>query len=190
MAKSDFSRASNYALPKNIQQAINFLAGIMKIDKVLVKNGDLTMLSVFNGAMLYRHLDRNQRTEVMTLIRSLPNRRLQNRLVGRILDVTYVNPRWGIWSLSTAELMREMASNTKFQKILTYFGVAGGVTIADGLKKMWKNKSASKGGGAILLANVVLFGIAIGTSKEAAKMQNEWQRRHTQIKSVIIIPTM
>jgi len=188
MVEHNFSKATPYKLPKNTQKAINYLAKILKLNPSLVKNGDDKLLQALCGTIIYRHLDRLQRIEVMTIIRSLPNRRLGGQLVGRITDVLYVNPRWGVWSLSTRELNREMKSNADFQYVMLVVGVAGGKDVAKSVSAVWKARTLASKNTLHLIANLVIWGVAYGSYREGVKLTNEWKRRHIRANSVIIVP--
>ncbi len=61
-----------------------------------------------SGVILYRHLNRNQKTEAMSLIRQIgkKNKPLEGQLVNLILN-TSINPQWGVWSLNNDELLND-----------------------------------------------------------------------------------
>jgi len=191
MAQHDFSKSTNYSLSQNTQKAINYLAKVLKISPGLVTNGDEQLLQALCGTILYRHLDKQQRYEVMTIIRTSlnrPTRQLEGLLVARITNVLYINKHWGVWSLTTAELENEIKTNDFYQKSLTYIGVAGGVTIADGLRNIWKSRTLTVKNGRWVLFNLVAWGFAVGIMKEGERLDEEWIRRHALIKPAPVIP--
>lgn len=156
MPRAPFSTSVHYNLSTNMQDALFFLADTLELPRLHVQNGNVTMLEAACGTILYRHLGRLQRIEVMELIRKLEDPRVRQALITKILDVTYVNPRWGIWSLSGAELKSEVEGNSKWQKFFTLIGVAGGKDVARNVYDVWKSRAISASNGYVLLGNFVI----------------------------------
>lgn len=92
-----------YNLPADKRMQVEMLADILRVPRALIK-GDLVKISqAMAGVVLYRHVERKEKQEIMALIHNLQSRALTGILVTKVSDIT-VNPQWGEWSLSNEEL--------------------------------------------------------------------------------------
>lgn len=124
----------------------------------------------------------------MTLVRSLPSRQLEGALVARITNVLYISPRWGIWSLTTDELEKDIEVNDKFQKALLLIGASGGKDVAKSIHQVWKARTLASKSTVHLVANLVIWGTAYGLYREGVMLEEEWKRRHIRANSIIVVP--
>jgi len=96
-----------YILPSNRKEQLRVLSQIVGIPISFVENGGEKEVNALCGAILYRHLDRHQRIEALSLIRDLSNKPLLGKLVTVAIEPTYVNINWGIWSFTREELLSD-----------------------------------------------------------------------------------
>lgn len=161
-------------ISKNARLQVELLADILKIPQALVANGGELELQAMTGTILYRHLDTTGRRQAMEVIRSLPNKALQSRLVTLVLDTTFINPQWGMWSLTNKELLRDKRSHELLDKFATYAGVSiSGLGLKDAIAKIWKTKKVGPG----LAAIVAIWGVVGINSQELNQTNRELERR-------------
>ncbi|WP_166268149.1 hypothetical protein [Marinobacter caseinilyticus] len=168
-----------YHLPKNSKGQSRELGKILRIPSSVIEDGGDQAIEAICATILYRHLDQVQRREAMALIKSLPSRQLQGLLMARVLD-TMVNPQWGLWSLTTEELI---ADETFHNNVATIGGTLG-VTVSamgskDLIKTLWLKRKVTSGG----LATVVIWIAFAGNWSSLQTTQKELERRTSQPKS-------
>lgn len=179
-----------YKLPADEKMQVDMLADILKVPRGLIR-GDLTKISqAMAGVVLYRHVERKEKQEIMAVIHSLQERALTGVLVTKVTDVT-VNPQWGEWSLSNQELEELVNFHATAAAIAGRVGTNPGlVGIGGSVTSMYKTGRAAGGTawamikGAMTRGNVIglvvsiaLFGIAEFQAAEAAKYSQEMDRR-------------
>ncbi|WP_010324501.1 hypothetical protein [Marinobacterium stanieri] len=156
-----------YQVPQDTKGQLAYLASILRIDKgKAIKSGE-PGLNAMISVLVYRHLDRNQRITALRSIRKLssipdspelyrlPNtltrsesKSLEQALITRTLDTTFVNSQWwGLWALTTEELK----SDLDFHSIVNDAGGFLGITFSamsfkDFLDKAIKSKGINKKG--------------------------------------------
>jgi hypothetical protein len=81
------------------------------VSNILVQYLGADELDALAATMLYRHLGHQLKFKAMTMITNLKNKRLVSRLRALAIDTTYVNPQWGIWSLTKEELLVDQAAH-------------------------------------------------------------------------------
>ncbi|XPF93644.1 hypothetical protein ACM9HF_16705 [Colwellia sp. RE-S-Sl-9] len=169
-----------YILPKNLPEQLRHLAKITNIPFSFVKDGGQLELEAMSGVILYRHLNRIQKTEAMSLIRQVGNKNkpLEGQLVNLILDIS-VNPQWGVWSLSNDELLNDRNFHDSINR---YAGIIGLTASAVGVKTIiqdtWKRKRMTRGG----VVTLVLWGAFLFNSSELEKVNQEITNR-SQLKT-------
>ncbi|WP_432463910.1 hypothetical protein [Agarivorans sp. QJM3NY_33] len=98
-------------LPYNLSASraaqLSVLSEIIGIKKELLKRGGQLEIDSICATILYRHLTQKQRVDAMVLIRSLSSPILKSKLITKALDATYLNPQWGIWSMTNDELQAD-----------------------------------------------------------------------------------
>lgn len=169
-----------YILPTNLPEQLRLLAKITGIPFSFVRDGGQLTLEAISGVILYRHLNRIQKIEAMSLIREVgkKNKPLEGQLVNLILNIS-VNPQWGIWSLSNKELLNDH----QFHNIINdYAGFIGLTASAVGAKtiieRVWQSKKMTKGG----VATLVLWGALYFNNSELGKASKEIAHR-SQLKT-------
>lgn len=95
-----------YYLPTDTQGQLRVLAKLLDLPPATVEQSGEAGVEAMTATILYRHLDRRQRIKAMEKIKSLPDRALVSKLVRITLDTAFVNPQWGLWSLTNEELQR------------------------------------------------------------------------------------
>lgn len=165
-----------YQLPKSTQQKIMHLSKITSIPINLLQGGGETEIEAISAMILYRHMDRLQRIEAMTLIKSVSNRALMGHLVTKTLDTTFVNPQWGIWSLTNEELLKDIKFHGDFDSFMGYVGVSASVLgMKDLIKDIWNAKKLGKKHWVLI---VIWMSIAFNKT-ELNKAQTELSNRQT-----------
>ena len=164
-----------YVLPKNLPEQLRLLAKITNIPYSFVKDGGQLELEAMSAVIIYRHLNRIQKTESMSLIRHVgkKNKPLEGKLVNLILNLS-VNPQWGIWSLSNEELLNDYKFHNTINDYAGFIGLtasaAGAKTI---IQKVWQTKKMTKGG----IATLVLWGALYFNNSELRKANKEIANR-------------
>lgn len=114
----------------------------------------------------------------MEKIKSLPNKAFVAKLVKVTLDTTFVNPQWGLWSLSNEEL----ADDIRFHQTVNKIGAITGATLSlssgkDVITEILRNGRLGPKGVALLVIGVAFAG---NSSELDASIQE--QQRRSQIK--------
>jgi hypothetical protein len=165
-----------YELPKSTAQKISHLSKITSIPMNLLKGAGELELEAIAAMILYRHMDRLQRIEAMGLIRSVNNRALMGHILNKTLDTTFVNPQWGIWSLSNKELLNDIQFHTKFDSFASYVGVSASVLgTKDMIKDIWKTRKIGKKHWVL----IVIWGSIAFNKSELNKAQAELKHRQS-----------
>ncbi len=167
-----------YHLPAETRGQLIELSKILRIPSHLVENGDGQVLEAMVSTILYRHMDQRQRMTAMSRIKSLPSRELQGKLVTRALDTAFVNPQWGLWSLSNDELVRDEA----FHDAVDTFGGFMGITFSisggkDVVKELLEKRKLTKGGVAM-----IIIWVAFSGNRSSLKSVHQEQDRRTHMK--------
>ena len=79
------------------------LAKVLDLPKSSLHGNPDFIVASMAGTILYRHLNRLDRVNVIQAIKMLASLELQSELISRCLDVL-INPQWGEWSLKNNEL--------------------------------------------------------------------------------------
>jgi len=135
-----------YYLPVDPQGQLRELAKILNIPLPLAKAGGPLAADALSATILFRHLNQAQRQE------ALSSRELRGRLVTKAVDTTFVNPKWGVWSLTSDELMAEQSFHSALDNYATWAGFGlSGIAAKDFFKHFWKNRKVTRGGIATLV---------------------------------------
>jgi len=130
--------------------------------------------------ILYRHLDRIQRIEAMKLIRSLSSRALMGHIITKTLDTTFINPQWGIWSLSNKELLKDVNFHSNLDSFASYVGIGSSMLAGkDLIKEIWSMKKMGKKHWVL----IVIWGGVVFNKVELNKAQSELSHRQSLNKS-------
>lgn len=167
-----------YHLPTDTKGQLLELAKTLRISPQLVENSGDQGLEAMCATILYRHMSQRQRMAAMTAIKSIPNRQLQSKLVAAALDTTFVNPQWGLWSLTNEEIAEDEA----FHDAVDTFGSILGVTFSvssgkDVAKEFLEKRKLTKGG----LAMMVIW-VAFAGNRSSLNAVREEKERRAQIK--------
>lgn len=166
-------------LPTDIKELVEALAKVMRFKMEPTTKRNEYTLSVLCGVILYRHLDRYQQMEVISMIRTGREHidlKDFDELIDFCTDMS-VQPRWWLWSLTTQELESIYSDQKNMSALLATMGV--GFTFT-GLKDAWKNgKNVSKGLPIFLLGSV----IAYVQNKQLSNTSNELEMRKSKPKS-------
>ncbi|MCK8117362.1 hypothetical protein MTF68_07290 [Pseudoalteromonas sp. 2CM37A] len=173
-----------YNLPSNLNEQLRILANIVDIPYSFVKDGGEDEVEAICGAMLYRHLDRHQRMEVMTKIRALSNRALTGKLISVAIEPTFINKDLGIWSFTEEELLADKYFHSQIDTFASYVGVGASVLSGkDLLKQVWKQRKITRGG----VVTLVIWGTVLFNKSELAKVNDEIKRR-SSIRTISLKP--
>lgn len=167
-----------YNIENNKMSQLAFLSDLVGIKKELISNAGQTEVDAICATILYRHLSQVQRNYAMQIIRSVQNRALQGKLLDNVLFTTFVNPQWGIWSLTNKELSSDQQFHNFIDSYASYIGLsASGL----GLKELYDNAKKSKKmsrGGIVML---VIWGAVAFNKSELNKVNEEISNRQLQI---------
>ncbi|EJL6401241.1 hypothetical protein NMR73_004335 [Vibrio navarrensis] len=168
-----------YVLPQNSQSQLQFLAKVTNISSNLISNCSEIEVEAIAAMILYRHLNRQQRLEAMALIRSVQNRALMGVLISKVLDTTFVNPQWGIWSLSNSELSQDISFHENIDSFSGYVGVGASILGGkDMIKDIWSLKKMGKKN----WITIVIWGCIYFNKTELSKAKSELNNR-TQLNN-------
>ncbi len=160
-------------LPKDTHSLVELLAEIVGFDMEPRTKRDEYTLNVLCGVVLYRHLDRLQKMNVISMIRDSEghiDKADLFELISFCVD-PLVQPRWHLWSLTTNELEIIYKDQENMAKLLATMGV--GFTFS-GAVDVWKaGKSVSKGLPVFLVGSTVAY----IQSNQLSNTKNELDRR-------------
>jgi RHS repeat-associated protein len=167
---------NTYSLSGSIQEQANRLAEITGLSSELVENASQNDLDAISGAVLYRHLDKNQRGEALSIIRSVENKKLEGKLVSSLLDTAFVNPQWGPWSLTNSELIADQAFHQTVDDYASIIGLsASGAGVYDQYKRIITTGKLGRSGVAV----VTVWGAILFNKSELNKVNQEIKNRST-----------
>lgn len=175
---TDYFKHLPHVLPSNHQEAANRLALMLKIPLAHVVSADEYMVEAISGVILYRHLDRMEKQDVMRSIYALKSKQLQSFLVIKVTDVI-VNPTWGLWSLTSDELNKKTGFHADFDFWLgSFIGVGVNLMSVGALitkvRKIHGLALASKAG---ILATIIVYGAIMYNKSELARCHKEIANR-------------
>ncbi|MCG3727609.1 hypothetical protein ACXHPE_17480 [Vibrio cincinnatiensis] len=134
-----------YQLPRDTTGQLKKLAKITSIPNNLLVGADEVEVEALCYMILYRHLNQNQRYKAMKSIRSVKKQALMGEIINRVLDTTFVNPQWGIWSLSNVELEADIQFHNELNLLSSALGIgASAGSIKEMLEKIKEKKSISQ----------------------------------------------
>lgn len=173
-----------YNIENSVQDQIVFLSGLLGLSKALFRNAGQREVDAMCATILYRHLSRAQRNEAMQIIRSVPNRQLQGKLVDCVLFTTFINPQWGIWSLTNKELAADKDVHSFIDNYANYLGIsASAIGMKDLItqaKEILKSEKSNKSVWGIV-AMFVVWGAVAFNKIELEKVNNEISNRTIQL---------
>lgn len=168
-----------YHLPTDALGQLRELAKIIDVPFPLALSGGSLAADAVSATILFRHFDQAQRHEALKLFAELSSRQLRGLLLTRALDTAFVNPKWGVWSLTNEELMAEESFHRALDEYASWAGVGFSMVAGkDIIKTAWKNRKLARGG----IATMVVW-VAVAGNKGALANINEEQRRRSQTKS-------
>lgn len=116
----------------------------------------------------------------MRLIRGLKHKPLGGKLITAVLDTTYVNKNWGVWSFTKKELLEDQSFHQDLDNLASIIGIgASGTAGKDFVVKLYKERKMTRGA----LVAIVIWGSVYFNKLELAKVNQEIQRR-TVIRSI------
>lgn len=140
-------------------------------------NANEHMIETMAGVILYRHLSRSDKENVMRSIYKLTSKHLQQFLVMKVTDVI-VRPSWGIWSLTTEELKRKKDFHQTFENIASLIGVGlNSLSLYDFVNKIRTSRGISLASKAGILATVIVWGAILYNKSELSRCTEEMERR-------------
>jgi hypothetical protein len=170
-----------YNIEHNMRDQINFLSDLLGLSKDLFRNAGQKEIDAMCATILYRHLTQAHRNEALVLIRSVPNMRLQRKLIDSVLFTTFVNPQWGIWSLTNKELAADKDVHDFIDSYASYIGInASVIGIKDLFDQAKKSISSEKTvWGAV--AMLIVWGVVAFNKIELNKVNKELSNRAIQL---------
>lgn len=169
-----------YNLPADLKEQLSILGKIIGFRPELLSGGGKLEVEAICGMILYRHLNQKQRIDVMRTIRSVPNRALMGKLITGALDTTFVNPQYGMWSLTDKELQ----SDKDFHEFLDHFASYVGIGASSlGVKDLYKESRVRGKLGRAGLAMLVIWGAVAFNKAELKKVNEELSNRTIRLVS-------
>jgi len=130
-----------YTIPSSVSEQIMKLSNVINVDPTLIQGQGKLGVQILCGVIVYRHLDRFQKQQVMQLIHSTNNKRLIGALTVKVTDVI-VNPNWGLWSLTNAELEAKKDFHATIDTYMTMLGIGASTSsISSLVKSSWSQKT-------------------------------------------------
>lgn len=167
-----------YHLPTDTKGQLRALAKILEVSPIIADQAGEAEIEAMCAVIMYRHLDRIQRIRAMEKIKSLPNKALVAKLVELTLDTAYLNPQWGLWSLSNEEL----AEDIRFHQKLDQVGAVTGLTLSlssgkDAVAELLKKGRLGPKGIALLV-----IGVAFAANNSEMNASIEERSRRSKVK--------
>ncbi len=170
-----------YNLPKDVNKQIEKLCEITGIPSNLIVSAGQIELDAISAMILYRHLDSNERREAMSMIRRVKSPKLLNKIIEITLDTTFVNPQWGLFSLTNKELTKDIAFHNSLDNFMSSIGLGASLIGGKDLfKDIWKSKSVNNKHWIL----IIIWGCVVFNKKELNKAKLELENRQTLNKSV------
>lgn len=146
----------------------NARAGYQKLSNEVV-------LEALTGVVLYHHLDRLQKMQVMRFLHDNLHGPALAACIGKITD-PMVNPHWGLWAKSTQELKADLEFA---ETVSTYLGLAGASFSIPALYNISRKDSANKRGARSghPLFVVLIWGFYYNHESGRKSIQSELLRR-------------
>ena len=171
-----------YRLPNNTQDQIRFLRELVRLPHNIFEAyrnqpaiDDETALNLLTGVILYHHLSRNKKREVMELIhQELRNRPAISLFISKITD-PLVSPYWGLWAQTTDELLANLELTSNISKVLGFAGVGVTFKTLDDLRKALSSRRKFPRGNPTVLA--LLYGFYFNNEAAKNALQEEINRR-------------
>jgi len=186
----DYVKNLPYQLPKDTQKVANELAGIIGINKLWVRGADIQIVELLAGFILYSHLNRFQKHQIMQDVLSYQSSRpeLSMELQSKVAD-TLVNPDWDPWSESTGQLQSTIEKDKKENNYLDWLGFFGfgtnAKTVSDWYKAMKIGTAVTKLGLIGLFVSVLSTGLHKLNSIEENELEIELKRRTPAPRTII-----
>lgn len=148
-----------YNLPCTTRGKVDYLANLMGVRqrihlRALPPEVAVELLTLI---ALYRHLDRLGKRRVETLLQRV-DRRVLNDLQSA-MAVPSVQPSWGMWSLTTNELLQRKRTLSTFNRIAGALGLTASITGANDLYKFGRQSARGAAGSVALLMIVGFVGL-------------------------------
>ncbi len=161
-------------VPRDVKGAIDAITQIMDVDLVPQTPRTEETLVLLCGVLLYRHIDRFQRMEIVGMLRnpSIIAPIDGAELLDLILDVT-IQPQWHLWSLTTEELVELLTQQKALVNIFTVLGVS--VSLSAGkslLSEVIKKGRLGKGGYVFIIALSASYVVQKQYNNTNHEMQN------------------
>lgn len=173
-----------YNIENSVRDQIAFLSDLLELDKTLFHNAGQREVDAMCATVLYRHLSQIQRNEALLIIRSVPNLQLQRKLIDSVLFTTFINPQWGIWSLTNKELAADKDFHSFIDNYASYIGISasalGMKDLITQAKEILQSKKSNKSVWGIV-AMFVVWGAVAFNKKELVKVNNEISNRTIQL---------
>lgn len=161
-------------LPRDTKGQLRELGKIVGIPQPLLENAGQETIDTICATILYRHLSPAQRQEAMAMINALPNRQLTGLLITRALDTTFVNPEWGMWSMTNDELAAAEAFYSAIDDYASYVGISASALGAKDLAStVWRQRKLTRGG----IVTLVIWGAIAANKAQLSKIRQEEARR-------------
>ena len=173
-----------YILPKNAQESSVRLATILDIKAAYVANADQALVEMLAGTILYRHLDRLQKMDIMDKIQKSGRYPLAGILTSRVVDVELVNSRWGVWSLSNDELIESVEFAEMLDRWSGLIGWGANISsISSFAKKVYSNSPETPRQAALFrlhaMVTLIIWGSILYNKNEIKRLNDELKNRST-----------
>lgn len=163
-----------YAMPSSRTGKIEFLRNVLELERsTLSAIPESNRVPLLVGIILYRHLNARDKREVMAMARSLPGP-VRIRVMPKILD-PMITPSWGVWSLSTKELLERRDFLDRVSEWGGHLGLS--FSFAEGVSLIRKVRNPLTKLTPLALMTVVIWGYLWVNDVEREKLQRELDNR-------------
>lgn len=173
---SDFSKRLPYLLPKSENEALVQLGQVLRMQTEKLKGEPRTVIIALSGTILYRHLDRLNKSSVLELIHALGHGPLKEELITKCVD-SLINAQWTEWSLTTQKLEEIINFHNTANRISGTLGANPGAYGVGGSAWSIIKQGASKGNIAVLAASIAIMGLHEFSYRETQRYTIELDRR-------------
>ncbi len=190
LIEDSFVKKLKYPKDEDSRKFVERLSSVLGIAHTLsaADSDQVKIASAMAAVIMYQRLNRLEKREAMRLINSLGKRKLTGVLIGKVTDVI-INPRWGLWTLTNAELEEIVAFHTEVGDWSNILGANPGVygigATGWGLVKQFRSGAAY---GAMranvvgLIASVALMGLSMISSAQLKAASRERDLRRSYAK--------
>lgn len=162
-----------YSLPPSLEGKIDYLADLLGIrgKAHLKRMHPRQAVELLVGLVLYHHLDRQGKRAVSGLMGQAPRQVLFE--LQTVMATPLVQRDWGMWSLTTTELLERKKELSTFNAWASFLGLSFSITSVGDLHRL--RLTAANAPGVVL--TLAIWGFVALTEMEEGLVDDEMMRR-------------